>query len=277
MNQILKSIFVGAYPLLALVGLLLAYQSFSHGFTIAALGLALTSLPIIIFFPRLFIAPIARTSQYLIPYSALAIIGILILIFAFVTGQANPSSAIGFPIFIGWLLYLFWYSSFKDRENDLLKIGMQLPQVNFEDENGQAFNTSHLLGKKNILLFYRGNWCPLCMAQIKELVADYKALENQGIQTVLISPQPHSLTKKLANKHNVAFKFLVDKGNAVARQLNIISENGLPMGFQVLGYDSDTVMPTIILTDEKGEIIHSDLTSNYRVRPEPAELMQYFK
>jgi len=35
-------------------------------------------------------------------------------------------------------------------------------------------------------------------------------------------------------------------------------------------------MPTIILTDENGSIIHSDLTSNYRVRPELLELLAYF-
>jgi hypothetical protein len=58
--------------------------------------------------------------------------------------------------------------------------------------------------------------------------------------------------------------------------LNIFAKNGLPAGIQVLGYDSDTVMPTVILTDEKGKIIHSDLTSNYRVRPEPADLIKLF-
>ena len=125
-------------------------------------------------------------------------------------------------------------------------------------------------------MFYRGNWCPLCMAQIKEIAQDYKNLEAKGIQTVLISPQPHRHTKHLAKKFDVGFQFLVDKNNAVARQLNIIAKNGLPTGFQVLGYDSDTVMPTIILTDEGGKIIHSDLTSNYRVRPEPKDLLKYF-
>ncbi len=276
MNQILKSFFIGAYPLLALVGLFIAYQSFANGTPIVALGLALTSLPIVVFLAGLFLMPVARTSAYLPVYTFITVIGILILIASFATGEANSISAIGFPIFICWFLYIFWYSSFKGRENDLLKTGNQFPKLNFEDENGQTFNTRHLLGKKNILLFYRGNWCPLCMAQIKELVEEYKALEARGIQTVLVSPQPHSLTKKLAGKHNVPFKFLVDKGNVAARKLNIISKNGLPTGFQVLGYDSDTVLPTIILTNEKGIIIHSDLTSNYRIRPEPAELMRYF-
>ena len=92
------------------------------------------------------------------------------------------------------------------------------------------------------------------MAQIKELSKEYKNLESEGIQTVLISPQPHTHTIKLAKKFDVGFQFLVDKNNAAAKLLNIMSKNGLPAGMQVFGYDSDTVMPTVILTDKKGLI-----------------------
>jgi len=53
-----------------------------------------------------------------------------------------------------------------------------------------------------------------------------------------------------------------------------LSENGLPFGFQVLGYDSDTVMPTIIITDKNGKILFADLTDNYRVRPEPSTFLK---
>ena len=67
---------------------------------------------------------------------------------------------------------------------------------------------------------------------------------------------------------------LVNKGNEVAKRLQILSENGLPFGFHALGYDSDTVMPTIIITDKKGKILFADLTDNYRVRPEPSTFLK---
>lgn len=40
------------------------------------------------------------------------------------------------------------------------------------------------------------------------------------------------------------------------------------MGMQVLGYESDSVLPTVLLTDTQGLIVFSDQTDNYRVRPE---------
>jgi len=272
----LKSFFITFYPVLCLIGLYIAYDQYTHGYMIATLGLGLMALPMIVFLGQLFLTDVARTTASLKGYSIVVVLGSLVLSYAFFTGRIESIAAIGYILGLGWLGYIFWYSTFDDRSNMLLTKGEYLPAISLEDENGNTFNSKNFAGKKNILMFYRGNWCPLCMAQIKELSEEYRTLEAKGIQTVLISPQPHKYTKKLAEKHKVGFKFLVDKDNKVAKQLNIFSKNGLPAGFQVFGYDSDTVMPTIILLDEKGKIIHSDLTSNYRVRPEPSELINYF-
>jgi len=112
------------------------------------------------------------------------------------------------------------------------------------------------------------------MAQIKEIAVQYQQLADHGVQIVLISPQPHKHTQKLAQRFEVPFIYLVDSGNKVARQLNLLAKNGLPFGMQLLGYDSDTVMPTVIITDDEGKIIFADLTDNYRVRPEPETFMR---
>jgi len=48
------------------------------------------------------------------------------------------------------------------------------------------------------------------------------------------------------------------------------------MGLQALGYDSDTVMPTVVMTNSAGKIIFADLTDNYRVRPEPEDFLRVF-
>jgi hypothetical protein len=72
----------------------------------------------------------------------------------------------------------------------------------------------------------------------------------------------------------VPFRFLVDTGNSTAEQLGIAIDNGIPFGFQVLGYDSDTVMPTVVVTDAAGTILMADQTDNYRIRPEPQTFLK---
>ena len=276
MNQQLKSLFIGFYPVMSLIGIIFALRLFNSDYFFSGLGLILLSSAMLLFLGVLFLTNTARTDANLNAYTIINIIGVLVLVFGVSKEHPGWTASLGFVLFVFWFLYIKWYSIFKERSNTILKKGQILPVMLFEDEHQNKISSKSLINKKSIWLFYRGNWCPLCMAQIKELVDDYKALEEKGIQTILISPQPHKETQKLADKFKVNFKFLVDKDNVVAKQLQIFSKNGLPTGLQVLGYDSDTVMPTVILSDEQGKIIHSDLTSNYRVRPEPRELMEYF-
>ncbi len=274
--QLLKSIFLSLYLTFAFVGIAIGVDQYIHGYPLAALALGLISLSFVLFLAWLFIFPVARTSPNLHLVSGIVVIGTVLLGIAFYKQQAEAMSALGFVLALCWWLYIKWYSKFNNRSSAALATGNLLPQMQLEDHTGQSIDTSDIMPQKSILMFYRGNWCPLCMAQIKELVQVYKEIEAKGIQTILISPQPHKYSRSLADKHKLNFKFLVDKNNSVAKQLNIFSKNGLPTGLQVFGFDSDTVMPTIILTDENGRIIHSDLTSNYRVRPEPDELLAYF-
>jgi peroxiredoxin len=136
------------------------------------------------------------------------------------------------------------------------------------DQNGVSVSSQSILGKPALCMFYRGNWCPLCMAQVKEIAGRYRELSDLGVQVILVSPQPHKNTASLAAKFDVPFTFLTDSGNKVGDVLDIAMANGLPAGMEVLGYDSDTVLPTVIATDANGKILFADQTDNYRVRPE---------
>ena len=73
------------------------------------------------------------------------------------------------------------------------------------------------------------------------------------------------------------FEFLVDAGNKAANELGIAMKDGVPLGIGLQGYDSDTVLPTVVITDGAGKIIFLDETDNYRVRPEPKTFFEALK
>jgi len=118
------------------------------------------------------------------------------------------------------------------------------------------------------VMFYRGNWCPFCNVQVKELAAGYREIEALGAQVVLISPQSAGHSRTLVAKFEVPMIFLVDEGNAAARRLGIQHPGGTPLG--LVGYDSETVLPTAVVLDADGVVKLSDQTDNYRFRPDPA-------
>ncbi len=277
MNQLPRSLFIGIYPVISLVGVVLSVLHLKSGFTLSGLALLLTAAPMTIFLLQLFLTDIARTGRFLPLFFITALGGLLILIYDLSIGvNFGWIQTLCIICLLGWGLYIFWYSVFPDRYTEKLAVGQRLLDFELEDVSGRAVSSKTFRGTRNIFLFYRGNWCPLCTTQIKELAARYKRLEAQQIQTHLISPQSHKQTLSIAKKYKVDFNYWIDRENKAAKTLGIFAKNGLPFGLQVLGYESDTVLPTVVMTDEKGQIVYADQTSNYRVRPEPEVFLEVF-
>jgi peroxiredoxin len=233
-------------------------------------GAIVSSFVVVFFFSKLFLRPIARTDENLYPFTFSLLLGVVASVY-YSYEQANfIDLALSILVFSGWLLYLKWFSVFEPRkDNKQLKVGFIIPNFPIQKTDKTQMYSHDLLGSPLIILFYRGNWCPFCMAQIKEIAQQYQELEKRGAKVLLISNQPHEYSESLNKKFNMNLLFLVDKDNLAAKQLDIESKFGIPGGFQVLGFDSDTAMPTLIITDKYGKILFADLTDNYRVRPEP--------
>jgi len=277
MKNLLKSIFIAIFPMLALYVLInSSLHLIQHDLSFRYLGRLVSALTIVVLFAGLFIKSQARTSRNLNIYSFFIILGFLTsLVFGgIIENNDVVGSSMSFALVLSWIVYLKWYSVFEDRDQSILKVGNSLPNFQLEDFNKNKVSSEVFLENPSIYLFYRGNWCPLCMAQIKEIASQYKQLEQRGVNMIFVSPQPHSFSKKLADKYKLNFNFLTDANNTVAKQLGIFAKNGIPAGFQVLGYDNDTVLPTVIITDANGKIVFADLTDNYRLRPEPETFLK---
>jgi peroxiredoxin len=218
------------------------------------------------YFANGFLRPAARTSPNLVGLQAVTGAGILLgMGFA----RRHP---IGWVLAaaeaLGWLTYTRWYSWFGREPSSALAIGKALPDdLPFFEHGRGPITAAALRGRPTVLMFYRGNWCPLCMAQVGEIAARWRDVEALGAQVVLVSPQDETHTRALAARHNVAFRYLRDEGLEAARRLGIANDNGTPAG--MIGYEGDTVLPTLVVTDRAGRIAYADQTDNYRVRPTP--------
>lgn len=235
------------------------------------LGLALAAFSPLTFFIKAFLFKTARTARHPVEFSIFSGLGLALAMTAsFRHGEVAGSIHVWAGItLLGWLVYLRWYSILRGRNETVLKPGLPLPVFSLESLQGQAVSSESFMTKPHLLLFYRGNWCPFCTAQVEELSAAYQRLEKLGLNVVLISPQSIKKNQALAARFDIPMVFLRDRHCSAAKQLGLLHEWGTPMGMQLLGYQSDTVMPTIILTNSQGQIIYSDQTDNYRVRPDP--------
>ena len=212
-----------------------------------------------------------RTSAGLTPVMGLTVAGFGLAVVGYLLPQAGSEQGLAFSVIglIGFVVYIKWYSVFGERDSEVLAAGQHLPDFPLQEGDGSAVTAGEFSGKTTLFMFYRGNWCPLCMAQIKEIAARYRELSERGVEIVLVSPQPQGHTAKLADRFDVPFRFMVDPDNKAAELLGIAAPGGLPLGMEMFGYDQDTVMPTVVIVDADGVILFADQTDNYRVRPEP--------
>lgn len=269
--NILKSLFISSYMMAAMVITMAAgWSILNTGDYLAWGGVLLVTAPFMMVISWLMMSKaIARTSAHFPLLNALGVIGVMLASWGYFQGASVNAPILAVVGWVGFIVYAYWYSSFNRRSSSKLKVGQVLPEFDLKDVTGKSVNSKSLVGEPTIWIFYRGNWCPLCMAQIKELVSQYKHLQALGVRVALISPQPHKNTIDLAEKFDVPFEFLTDEGNRAGRALGIENPHGLPMGMQMIGYDSETVLPTVIITDAGGQILWAHQTDNYRIRPEP--------
>jgi len=275
----IKSAFIGVMPMLLMFVIGFALKDIiSNGFEWISIAALLSSLPIMLFIMWLVIFQShARTNAALPIFSILTVSGIAMVLYVTIVQSSDVNQYQLYSILVAGisaLLYIFWYSSLGRKKNKVLTVGKTLPDFTLYDYQHNAISKQQLVEQYSIFIFYRGNWCPFCVAQIKEIVQHYKQLNEMGVKVILVSPQSETKTKKLANKFDVPFLFLIDKNTAAAKVLGINHSFGLPMGLQAAGYDSHTIFPTVIVVDANSKIIYTGENNNYRIRPEPNDYIK---
>lgn len=155
---------------------------------------------------------------------------------------------------------------------DALRPGQPLPEFSALDEAGNPVQSRDLRGAPAVLLFVRGNWCPFCSSQVKNLTRYYKDIGDLGAKLVLVTPKPLETTRRVAEFFEVEFDFWLDDSLAVARQLDLVHASGVPSGSKS-EYGEDTVWPTALVVDSQGKIVFANLSKFIADRPDPKSLL----
>ncbi|NRB42587.1 MAG: redoxin domain-containing protein [Pseudomonadales bacterium] len=247
------------------------YQLVASAGQLAWIGASVAVVPMMLLFAYIATGLTARSRRYSPWQLGAAVLGSVLVAFDFTLYAAVLAWGLG--LVLGFI-YVFWFVP-MDRSESRIELGRVLPAASFVDINGNTVTTQST-GKPQLWLFIRGNWCPFCVAQVKELAAAYQELADLGAEVFMVSPQSQQQSQKLAAKLNVPMQFLVDDQAQGAKDLGIQHTAGVPVGLPG-DFDEDSVMPTVVITNSEGSVIYADQTNDYRVRPEPALFVQVLK
>jgi peroxiredoxin len=264
-----KRLFILPYLLAcALVSLQSLYVLWTaESMSLSWLGALISVAPLVIFVILTYTFPYARTPKYMILQVVAALTGAGLAVIEMRPLPTFYALVLGLG---GVLIYVFWYSYLDRDDSALLQAGKRLPPFAFQDLQGEERSSTEFLGQRVLYVFFRGDWCPLCRGQLKEL-ADYcDEFIRRGVKVVLISPQPRSNMLRVAEHLDPRMHLFYDAGNRAAETLGIAHHGGVPFG--LWHYGRDTVWPTSLLVDAGGVLQLADLPINFRFRARPAQI-----
>lgn len=179
-------------------------------------------------------------------------------------------------------------------EGRILPTGSMAPSFSLQDtRTGKPIHSTDLLALGPLVVnFFRGRWCPYCVTELETWRDLYPQLRERGALFVAISPQTPRQNDFTIQQHALPFPLLADAGAAVAEKFGIaytIPEEhrryyqsiliNIPFNNAGLSYHNATEaswrlpLPAVFVIRQDGTIAFSEAHADFRVRPEPADVL----
>jgi peroxiredoxin len=179
-------------------------------------------------------------------------------------------------------------------EDRVLKVGAEAPAFALEDAVTQKpVNSTDLLALGPLVInFFRGRWDPYCVTELEAWRDLHTDLRQRGALFIAISPQTTRQNNFTLQRHGLRYPLLSDPGAAIAEKFGIAytvpSEHrryfqsiliNIPFNNAGLSYHNATEaswrlpLPAVFVIDRTNTITFAEAHADFRVRPEPAEVL----
>jgi peroxiredoxin len=167
-----------------------------------------------------------------------------------------------------------------------VKVGDTVQPFTLTEVDGEALGLETLLRDGPlVLIFFRFAGCPACNVALpyynRHLAPD---LNRLGATLIGVSPQVPGKLREIKERHDLDFLIATDADNALARRFGILYsfdeasrrvslESGSPIG-EVTGTGTwELPMPTAVVIDRSGTVRFADVSPDWLVRTEPADII----
>lgn len=164
-------------------------------------------------------------------------------------------------------------------------VGNPAPPFEIPDHDGKLISLRSLTESgPAIVLFFRGRWCPFCVAQLEAWNRLVPAISRAGIALAAISPMTQHQSSLTHDQHRLLFPLLSDVGNQVARSFGIVysvpEEQRLVyrrtfVNLPFVNGDEtwELPIPATFVVGRDSTIVYSSADADYTHRPEPLEVL----
>lgn len=180
-------------------------------------------------------------------------------------------------------------------EDRLLAVGAEAPRFQLQDAlTGKPVKLDDVLALGPVILkFFRGRWCPYCTTELEVWREVHAAVRARGAFLIAVSPQTRKHNDFTIQQHELPFPVLSDPGAKVAEQFGVgysVPEQhrayykrilvNIPFVNSGVMYPKATdeswslPVPAVFVIRQDGTVAFSRGYADFRVRPEPAEVLE---
>lgn len=168
-----------------------------------------------------------------------------------------------------------------------VRVGDHLLPFESRTSEDVPFHSDELEGRRTLLKFFRGGWCPYCSAELVRFNAMKSELASYGVNVVALSKDSVEHAAIHKTRDNIDITLLSDPDLKVIRQYGVehhkalnfvtgtLTIGGLPFAFTPSF--KAMAIPTTLLVDEKGNIKWIDQSEDYRLRSDSESVLAEVK
>lgn len=162
-----------------------------------------------------------------------------------------------------------------------LQAGTVAPDFELPNASGRMVSLSRTLEQGPVIVkFYRGEWCPICNLELRNLQRFIPEFLSRNASLLAISPQnpDHSLTMK--QKNELSFEILSDSDQVAIRKYKLQFDPGENYHkrrdlTKLNGNGSRTLpIPATFVIGTDGKIIEAHVDPNYTERMDPVDILR---
>lgn len=170
--------------------------------------------------------------------------------------------------------------------------GLQLhdpaPDFSATDQYGHTISLSHERSKGPVVLvFYRGQWCPYCNRQLKQLEDSLSLIKAKGATVLTITPEKPENIRKTIGKTKTSSSVLHDEGLKIMKQYDVAFavDNKTIETYKKHGIDfteangslngASLPVPAVYVVSREGKIVYRYFDTDYTKRSSVKAILEH--
>jgi peroxiredoxin len=168
-----------------------------------------------------------------------------------------------------------------------LPIGARAPDAKLLNQKAKEVSLYAKLSEGPVVLcFFRGEWCPFCMMEIRALAKVAAQIRAASASLVFVHPQQHSVSERISRDYRAPFEICADALQAVMAAFEVkfsVTQSIIDLYRNTFGLDLNQLnangewnlpVPATFVIDRDGIIKGRQFSHDFMVRVEPSYVLE---